>query len=391
MGSMSQFTQNLILQRVSELEQMEKALREMDDDDDARPIIVRRIKAHKDEIERLKGERKEYRQVQTGKVSKRMEADKALGHGTRLAYLKERSRKSAAAHRGAGSKERAIERVAREEEAEKLFNKPGTGKKRQVFPLAEVVLSKELEAVPLSRREKRHGRAQKEEVPEFRERKWTLPPSAKKKTEASQAAKARRQKAKRQRKKEESQKKSKKGEDKEKNPTSVVLTERKRKPADEEETVSVTLAARSSCSGPRIDWTDRRASFGVFGAERQRSKAKQGELNSVVVPKQKGYLGKPCPNGPEGWTRVGASDSAIPSGMLKDYALLPPRGYSSFSMADGREILNEGRREVQMAVQCGEVLKGSLTVTDVSKPLLSVGRMIEAGNEIVQGSSAHQV
>jgi len=52
-------------------------------------------------------------------------------------------------------------------------------------------------------------------------------------------------------------------------------------------------------------------------------------------------------------------------------------------MADGREILNEGRREVQMAVQCGEVLTGSLTVTDVSKPLLSVGRMIEAGNEIV--------
>ena len=31
----------------------------------------------------------------------------------------------------------------------------------------------------------------------------------------------------------------------------------------------------------------------------------------------------------------------------------------------------------------GEVLKGSLTVTDVSKPLLSVGRMIEAGSEIV--------
>ena len=234
MGSMSQFTQNLILQRVVELEQMEKALREMDDDDDARPIIVKRINAHKDEIERLKGERKEYRQVQTGKVSRRMEADKALGHGTRLAYLKEKSRKRAAAHRGAGSKERAIERVAREEEAEELFNKPGTGKKRQVFPLAEGVLSKELEAVPLSRREKRHGRNEEEGVPEFRERKWTLPPSAKKKTEASQAAKARWQKAKRQRKKEESQKKSKKGDDKEENPPSVVLTERKRKPADEE-------------------------------------------------------------------------------------------------------------------------------------------------------------
>ena len=286
MGSMSQFTQNLILQRVGELEQMEKALREMDDEDEARPIIVRRIKAHRDEIERLKGERKEYRQVQTGKVSKRMEADKALGHGTRLAYLKERSRKRAAAHRGAGSKERAIERVAREEEAEKLFNKPGTGKKRQVFPLAEGVLTKELEAVPLSRREKRHGRVE-EEVPEFRERKWTLPPSAKKKTEASQAAKARRQKAKRQRKKEESQRKSKKGEDKERKTTSVVLTERKRKPADEEETVSVPSAARSSGSGPRIDWTDRRASFGVFGAERQRSKAKRGELNSVVVPSRR--------------------------------------------------------------------------------------------------------
>ena len=166
-------------------------------------------------------------------------------------------------------KERAIERVAQEEEAEKLFNKPGTGKKRQVFPLAEGVLSKELEAVPLSRKEKRHGRAEEEEVPAFRERKWTLPPSAKKKTEASQAAKARRQKAKRQRKKEESQRKSKKGEDKERKTTSVVLTEGKRKPADEEETVSVPSAARSSGSGPRIDWTDRRASFGVFGAERQ--------------------------------------------------------------------------------------------------------------------------
>lgn len=389
MGSMSQFTQNLILQRVGELEQMEKALREMDDDDETRPVIVRRIKAHKEEIEQLKGERKEYRQVQTGKFSRRMEADKALGHGTRLAYLKEKSRKRAAAHRGAGSKERAIERVAREEEAEKLFNKPGAGKKRQVFPLSEGILAKELEAVPLSRREKRHGRTEDGEVPEFQERKWTLPPSAQKKTAASKAAKSRRQKAKRQRKKEESQKKSKKVEDEEEKPAGVVLTERKRRTADEEEAVSAPSSARSSGSGPRIDWSDRRASFGVFGAERRKSKAKRGEMNSAVVPKQKGYLGKPYPNGPEGWTRVdfivdsGASDSAIPSGMLKDYALLPPRGYSSFSMADGREILNEGRREVQMAVQCGEVLTGSLTVTDVSKPLLSVGRMIEAGNEIV--------
>ena len=107
-----------------------------------------------------------------------------------------------------------------------------------MFLLAEGVLFKELEAVPLSRREKRHGRNEEEGVPEFRERKWTLPPSAKKRTEASQAAKARRQKAKRQRKKEESQKKSKKGDDKEENPPGVVLTERKRKPADEEETVS---------------------------------------------------------------------------------------------------------------------------------------------------------
>ena len=105
----------------------------------------------------MKGERKEYRQVQTRKVSKRMEADKALAHGTRLAYLKEKSRKRAAAHRGAGSKERAIERVAREEEAERLFNKPSTGRKRQTFPLSEGALStKELEAVPMSRREKRH-------------------------------------------------------------------------------------------------------------------------------------------------------------------------------------------------------------------------------------------
>ena len=143
-----------------------------------------------------------------------------------------------------------------------------------------MVLSKELEAVPLSRKEKAHGRNDEAEVPAFRERKWTLPPSAKRKTEAGKAAKARRQKAKRQRKKEESQKKSQKGEDKEKKPTSVVLTEGKRKPADEEETVSVPSAARSSGSGPRIDWTDRRASFGVFGAERLRS-CKDSSLHDV--------------------------------------------------------------------------------------------------------------
>ena len=114
-----------------------------------------------------------------------------------------------------------------------------------------------------------------------------------------------------------------------------------------------------------------------------RSKAKRGELNSVVVTWES--LIQMAPKLGHVWTssRGFWCFWQCNSEWNKDYALLPPRGYSSFSMADGREILIEGRKEVQLAVQCGEVLKGSLTVTDVSKPLLSVGRMIEAGSEIV--------
>ena len=99
---------------------------------------------------------------------------------------------------------------------------------------------------------------------------------------------------------------------------------------------------------------------------------------------------KPSPNGPEGkdWTRVdsivdsGASDSTIPKGILPNVPLGEVKGFREFSMADGRILPNLGSKKVTMAFQCRKVLQGSFSVCDTTKPLLSIGKMVEHGHTV---------
>ena len=95
-------------------------------------------------------------------------------------------------------------------------------------------------------------------------------------------------------------------------------------------------------------------------------------------------------DGPQGenWTRVdlivdsGASDSALPIGVLPGHQIGEVRGYREFSMADGRILPNLGTKKLQMAFQCGRVMTGTFSVVDTSKPLLSVGKLISMGHKV---------
>ena len=87
------------------------------------------IAQKKEEIKKIQAERQKARGQ---KHSVRQEADKKEA-GSRVAYIKERQRKRAAEHRKSGFKERAVANVAKQEEAERRFNQPGTGVKVKTF------------------------------------------------------------------------------------------------------------------------------------------------------------------------------------------------------------------------------------------------------------------
>ena len=80
--------------------------------------------------------------------------------------IKERQRKRAVEHRLKTRTERAIANVARQEEAERRFNRPEFGRKDKVFPLAEGELARKRQAAPMHRRERAFIKDQDEEMPE---------------------------------------------------------------------------------------------------------------------------------------------------------------------------------------------------------------------------------
>ena len=121
------------------------------------------------------------------KQSVRQEMDKKEA-GSRVAYIKERQRKRAAEHRKSGLKARAIANVAKQEEAEERLNQLGSGRKVKTFPLAEGELSKEVQAAPMSKKEKTFLKDdQDEEYPEVKRRSMELPPSEKKRLKEKKA------------------------------------------------------------------------------------------------------------------------------------------------------------------------------------------------------------
>ena len=113
----------------------------------------------------------------------------------------------------------------------------------------------------------------------------------------------------------------------------------------------------------------------------------RGTLNRLEPP-EKIPRSNEGPQG-ENWTRVdlivdsGASDSTLPFGVLPDHENGEARGYKEFSMADGRSLLNLGTKKLQMAFQCGRIMTGTFSVVDISKPLLSMGKLVSMGKEEV--------
>ena len=69
--------------------------------------------------------------------------------------------------------------MAKQEEAERCFNRPEYGKKEKVFPLAEGELAKERKAAPMQKQERAVIKDEEQEMPEIRQRKMDVPPSEK--------------------------------------------------------------------------------------------------------------------------------------------------------------------------------------------------------------------
>ena len=149
-GAVAKITQALIMQKLEEVKSIEGTLVLLDRDHPARKALEETIAQKKDEMKKIQAERQKARGQ---KQSVRQEMDKKEA-GSRVAYIKERQRKRAAEHRRSGFKARAVANVAKQEEAERRFNQPDTGKKVKTFPLAEKELSKEVEAAPMSKKEK---------------------------------------------------------------------------------------------------------------------------------------------------------------------------------------------------------------------------------------------
>ena len=139
-GAVAKFTQALIMQKLEEVKSIESTLTLLDRDHPARKALEETMAQKKEEMKKIQAERQKARGK---KYSTRHEMDKKEA-GSRVAYIKERQRQRAADHRKSGFKERAIANVAKQEEAERRFNQPGTGVRVKTFPLAERELSKEV-------------------------------------------------------------------------------------------------------------------------------------------------------------------------------------------------------------------------------------------------------
>ena len=531
-GAVAKFTQALIMQKLEEIKSIEGTLVLLDRSHPARTALEETIAQKKEEIEKIKNERPKARER---KHSARQEMDKREA-GPRVAYIKERQRKRAAEHRKSGAKARAIANVAKQEEAEERFNQLGSGRKVKTFPLAEGELSKEVQAAPVSKKEKTFIKdEQDEEFPEVKRRRMELPPGEKRRLEEKKAKfkedKASKKSKSQQKKKEdqllkelkeESAKKKKKQEEKKEKP--IVTPEEQ-----EEAEVQALLAevgkpsekASGSAGSAHQDrwskagtskyyggsskgWSSKwksswdkqsywehdqwKDSYGSGrGSEQPKtpgkgpkkdkeSEANEDEENLEETPKRpkinfedrrvagplrisKGRMGPPSseesqeddeaelegleptddelregPNeedeeidpaedeeesgqrgqmpsfgppsklpprrdGPEGsnWCRVdfivdgGASDNALPLGVLPGIPMKPPQGFKDFALADGRIIPNLGQKVVQIVFQCGLVLTGTFSVVDSAKPLLSVGKMTNLGHTVKMTPEGGQI
>ena len=193
----------LLSQNHERLEELRASL-DTAESEESYQAISQQIEAASSAVDELKEEQKRYRARESHGRSSRQEADKA-SLGGRLAYLKEKSRKRAAKHRLKGQSERTLEKLDRERQWHARFDRPGSGRKVPVFPLAEGELRKEVAAAPLSRKA-RSALLEEEEkdflaLPPVSRRTRTLPPSERRSTAKKRKAKHLRERRREQRKK----------------------------------------------------------------------------------------------------------------------------------------------------------------------------------------------
>ena len=180
-GGYSVMAQELIQQKTEQLEHMRETYNYLIETHPAKASLGETIKEVEAAIENIKKEQAKTR-PKAKAYSNRQEADKKVA-GSRVAYIKERQRQRAVQQRLKTRRERAIANVARQEEAERRFNRPEFGRKDKVFPLAEGELAEERQAAPMHRRERAFIKDQDEEMPEIKQRKMEVPPSEKKSLE----------------------------------------------------------------------------------------------------------------------------------------------------------------------------------------------------------------
>ena len=79
----------------------------------------------------------------------------------------------------------------------------------------------------------------------------------------------------------------------------------------------------------------------------------------------------------------GASVTVINNDMVKAVEARGAKPNVKYEVADGSFIENMGQKTFSAITDCGVVRKMTAEVTDVSKALLSVAKIVKAGNRVV--------
>ena len=81
----------------------------------------------------------------------------------------------------------------------------------------------------------------------------------------------------------------------------------------------------------------------------------------------------------------GAAENVLPTGVCQHIKLQPTdrsRAGVGFRGAGGERIRNHGQREFKVQMSDGKTGKSTWQVADVKRPLMSVAKMVAAGNQV---------
>ena len=90
-----------------------------------------------------------------------------------------------------------------------------------------------------------------------------------------------------------------------------------------------------------------------------------------------------------GWKKMritvdsGAAESVIPFDEVQNYKRYKPERDEWFQTASGEPIKNEGEQRIPIMLSSGQLRGMTFQACDVTKPLASVKRMMDAGHAVV--------